>query len=394
MNKEQEQRFFNQVEEVLQAHEETYELGAWEEFDANRKKKKRRWPIYAWTAAAMVLLCLSIGLFQRTDQNDPQPVVVVMKNQKQMIEEKEVASSHDSVSDSHQPVRNHTLVIKSLSPAKNGKKNTFVQLRQDEVKPIINPDQVTAAVTRANPISAPVSPSAPVAVTPNAVTQKHDKFTPVAVGAYDSLMNAHRPVLDDKKKVNKFTYSLVVSPSLSNQKMNIGAGMELSYRLGNGLSINSGLMYAALNAKSDGKSLEATNTRSESANLAVTGIELPLGINYQTNGGFYASAGVSALGLLNDKLEYKFVEDKTISYAQVGAGFTNDVLKVVSERRTERSLEPLTNYMGFFNFSAGKKQAFGNLNLNVGPFVKIPFSSVSAEKIKLLQGGIKVSVDF
>ena len=50
--------------------------------------------------------------------------------------------------------------------------------------------------------------------------------------------------------------------------------------------------------------------------------------------------------------------------------------------------------MGFFNFSAGKKQAFGNVNLNIGPFVKVPFSSVSIERIKLLQGGIKVSVDF
>ena len=63
MKKEQEEAFFKQIEEVLHQHDEAYALGAWEEFDANRKKNKRKWPMYIWAAAAAVLLLLGFGLF-------------------------------------------------------------------------------------------------------------------------------------------------------------------------------------------------------------------------------------------------------------------------------------------------------------------------------------------
>ena len=61
-------------------------------------------------------------------------------------------------------------------------------------------------------------------------------------------------------------------------------------------------MYTALNAQSDGQSLATTSSlNGQSANLSLTGIELPFCIQYQTKSGYYAAAGVSALGLINDK---------------------------------------------------------------------------------------------
>ncbi|MEJ5994410.1 hypothetical protein WG904_08270 [Pedobacter sp. Du54] len=390
MNKEQEQGLFNQIEEVLQTHEETYELGAWEEFDANRKKKKQRWPMYTWAAAAIILLCLGFGLFEIAIKNTPEKDNIVVKHIKKQQEGDERPVKGEDRQPLNPPLQNNPIVSANRSNASSA--SSLVVTNQNPI------EETAVQIHQPEPIqqhSAENSITAPSIVSNDkSIVQQKDKFSQVLPGAYDSLANRKRVDVITEKSESKLTYSLVVSPSVSNQKVNFGAGMELSYKVGRHFSINGGLMYTSLNAKSNGKSLAAANTTPESANLAVSGLELPLGIQYQTSGGFYASAGVSALGLLKDKLEYNFLEEKTVALSSPNAGLANDVYKVVSERKTEESIAPLNNYMGFFNFSAGKKQAIGNLKLNIGPFVKVPFSSVSSENIKLLQGGIKLSVDF
>ena len=388
MNKEQEQGFFNQIEDVLHTHEETYELGAWEEFDANRKKKKRNFPVYIWMAAAVVLLIAGFGIYEISKENEFQNGQSLVKNRKDQEVKKELKSQPEeavvpsrlTIEKAEQTVESSQLQVKDPRlTSENTLSVTAAQQGQiiDDSKSVQQPES-----TKATHIE-------------KAIAQNGTRPAPVFAGAYDSLINRNSlPVAVEKSK-SKLTYSLVVSPSISNQKMNFGAGMELSYDLGNRISVNSGLLYTSLNAKSDGKSLMSNrSTKSQSANLAIAGIELPLGIQYQTSGGFYATAGVSAVGLIKDKLEYNVLEEKTITQSSVVAGQSYEVLKVVSERKTEKSIDPANNYMGFFNFSAGKKQSIGSLNLNIGPFVKVPFSSVSSEKIKLLQGGIKISVDF
>ncbi len=386
MNKEQEQGFFNQIEDVLHTYEETYELGAWEEFDTNRKKNKRKWPLYMWTAAAIVLLIAGFGLLELTKKDELLNNQVVVKNLNEPLNIKADTGMHSK--------KNPTIAIERL---------TVVAAQDEEiiarrVNSIVTQAEQVITVQKNNSqsenITATPSGTPTVIAMDKAIAQKQDKFAPVTASAYDSLVNRNRVIASADKSAKKLTYSLVVAPSVSNQKMNFGAGMELSYALGKGISINSGLLYTAINAKSNGKSLAASNNMSRGASLAVSGIELPLGIQYQTDKGFYAAAGVSAVGLLNDKLEYSYLEESMVTKTEFNAGIATEVYKVVSERKTEESIQPLNNYMGFFNFSAGKKQAFGKVNLNIGPFIKVPFSSVSTERIKLLQGGVKISIDF
>ena len=375
MKKEQEKAFFKQIEEVLHQHDEAYALGAWEEFDANRKKNKRKWPMYIWAAAAAVLLLLGFGLFEITNRDKPynNPALVKNRNEKgKLKEEKEM--------------------VKQL-PVKNEAGNSLIaNTPRNLVDPVL--PQVDELIALVKPNQQPENVAIATTAKDTIITTLVVKSVNKPVIKYDSLVNRNRVVVKDEKTTSKLTYSLVVSPSLNDKKVNFGGGMELFYQLGNRLSVSGGLMYTALSAKSDGKSLVATGNKPQGANLAVSGIELPLGIKYQTNSGFYAAAGVSALGLLNNQLEYSFLEEKTVIQTAFSAGVATEVFTVVSERKTENSIAPLNNYMGFFNFSAGKKQTFGNVNLNIGPFVKVPFSSVSTERIKLLQGGIKVSVDF
>jgi cytoskeletal protein RodZ len=389
MNKEQEQEFFNQIEEVLHAHEGTYEAGAWEEFDASRKKNKRKFPFYLWTAvAAAILLVAGFFLFDQNavEQIHKNPSVVKNENQ-------EIYPQVDTPS----APRDNDAVVASTAIT-SIKRSIMGLVSGDTAITHINFSPVKAVETSIAQTTNPINNIKPSVVEktiiPNAVKPVREY-----AGAYDSLINRNSANAAIEKNASKFTYSLAISPSVSNQKLNFGAGMELSYAITNRLSINSGLIYTALNAKSDGKSIStatasASAVQSPQASLSLTGIELPLGIQYQTNSGYYASAGISAVGLINDKLEYSYLQDNTVEFTEVRAGIATQVLKVVSERRIEESAAPLANYMGFFNFSAGKKQTFGKTNLNIGPFVKIPFSSVSSERIKLLQGGVKLSIDF
>lgn len=385
MDKEQEQGFFNQIEEVLHAHEDTYEPGAWEEFDANRKKGKRKMPLYLWTAvAAAILIVISFVLFETNSINQIQKAPALAKSEIQKVLPK---LDTFSVTKDIATLASPKVMVSMKRPLMN------LMLKDTVVAPL-NYAQ-TATVEMSNPQVKTATNVVQPLIIENTTVPTAIKPIREYAGAYDSLVHRNGTSSVLEKNASKFTYSLAVSPSVSNQKINFGAGMELSYAVNDRLSINSGLIYTALNAKSDGKSLPTTSAvKNQQANLSLTGIELPLGIQYQTNSGYYASAGVSALGLINDKLEYNYLQDNTVTFTEVRAGIATQVLKVVSERRIEESTAPLDNYMGFFNFSAGKKQAFGKTNLNIGPFVKIPFSSVSSERIKLLQGGVKLSIDF
>jgi cytoskeletal protein RodZ len=385
---EQEEEFFSQVEEVLHTHEDTYEVGAWEDFVATKRKNHQRRPLFAWIAAAAVLLLLGFGLFEiTTDKLVEQQTASIKNNTKPPHHP---GSAADSASlPFNEPVTVEEQAV--WAEAKNEhtdytKENIIKLVTAATVLPLANVEPSKRADY--SPIAKDTVPKAPLFT-------KERKYAPVVAGAYDSLMNQNRIAKADEHDAKKLTYSLVVSPSISNQKVNFGAGMELSYKLGQHLSLSSGVMYTAIGAKSDGNSLVSTsNAMAQDANLALRGIEIPLGIQYQTKNGFYASAGVSALGLIKDKLEYSYLAEGMAADVKYSPGLANEVLQVVNEKQTQKSIEPLNNYMGFFNFSAGKKQAIGNINFNIGPFVKVPFSSVSSEKIKLLQGGIKVSVDF
>ena len=391
MNIEQEQEFFSQIEKVFHAHEDVYDPNAWEEFEIYRNSKKSKLPIYTWIAAAVILMIVSFGLYQFIQkENFQNPPVLVQKTRKYNNFDKE--ENHSKFNNAEQ-LQTNELIVKSnkrlltnkLVPKINNYNSNFqsnnlntqviVGVNSDKNQEIINKDEIINLKEEKK------------------ILNNKLKSLPIYAGAYDSLLNINTQTLE--KHVNKLTYSVVVSPSFSNEKINFGAGLEISYAINKKFSINSGLIYSSFNAVSDGKSFKNTSiSPSKSADLAITGIELPLAIQYQTKSGFYASAGVSGVGLVNDKLEYNYLEEKMVSVTEFSVSGNIEVFKLISEQKIEKSIAPLNNYMGFFNFSAGKKQAIGKMNINIGPFVKIPFSSVSVEKIKLTQGGLKLSVDF
>jgi len=408
MKKEEE--FFDKVEEVLHAYTETYEEGAWEDFEKQRKKEKKVWLFKPWAAVAAAVILLAIyGLFELTNTGYLKEQTIAKKVDKQLPGKANEQIHIDTSINEKATTQSEISIAKQFNKENNTIKIDPVDEPVKEVSPNLLFNEQVIANTAQNQVQKPSNSITlnneekqnVIAVAPSTQKNNIDKSTVITptnkytAGAYDSLVNKNATVIAKTKNNDRnFTYSVVVAPSLSNQKVNFGAGMEISYKLGSRFSINSGVIYNQLNAKSGGRSLSSANQFAQNADLAVSGIEVPLGLQYQINNGFYASVGISGMSLLSNRLEYSYQEDRVASMPVMNSDGTSQLIGLVSEFRTAQAKEDLNNYIGFFTISAGKKQAFGKSNLNIGPFLKIPFNSVSTEKIKLLQGGFRLSFDF
>lgn len=395
MNKDQQEIFFKKLEDTLKNYQDSYQPGAWEEFDLNRKQKRSRWPIYYWAAASiLILVACALFLINSTKQ---------LKDHQQQLLTK-IPQSPKKITDHPKPLHGDDLMStteKQVLPlaikiSNNHEISNKLKLKTGHV---IFSLVATDSVVKNNSAQGEIAFNSPINTEvlndqkePTGVyIKKFPSDLPVLAGSYDSLTN-HGPKTIVKSP--KLGYALVLAPSLGHQKLAMGAGVELSYPLGSSFSINGGVLYSSFYAQSDKNGTGNGANQTSQVSLSISGIEVPLGLEFRNQSGFYASAGISALGLIDDKLTYSFFQERIISQTTVVAGQATEVFKVVSEKKVEKSKESINDFMGFFNFSAGKKQKIGDINLNIGPFLKVPFNSISSERIKLLQGGIRVGVAF
>jgi hypothetical protein len=211
----------------------------------------------------------------------------------------------------------------------------------------------------------------------------------------DTSFNA-KTQKEGSRKPGNFKYSVVLSPSMGNQKLNLGTGMEIAYKLNDHFYLSSGIAYSSLNAQTTSDNTNLTSGKQlQGVNLELSGFELPIGLQYQTQSGFYATAGVLAMTVVNDHIEYNYLTQTTQTISVVsGGGPPQQVVTVTSVKSKETSPERINNYLGFYTFSAGKKTNLGTKNLNIGPFIKIPFGPVSTQNIRLMQGGLQLSFGF
>lgn len=395
MNKDQQEIFFKKLEDTLKNYQDNYQPGAWEEFDLNRKQKRLRWPIYFWAAASiLIVVACALFLINSTKQ---------IKDQQQQLLTK-IAQSPKKIADS--PKQLHVddfmcTIEKQVSPlaikiSNDHEISNKLKLKTRHINfSSVEPDSVVKNNSAQGEIAFNSPINSEMLNDQKEVTRTYIKKSPsdlpVLAGSYDSLTNHGLKTI---VKSPKLGYAFVLAPSLRHQKLAIGAGVELSYRLGSSLSINGGVLYSSFYAQSAKNGTVNESNQASQVSLSIAGIEVPLGLEFRNQSGFYASAGISALGLIDDKLTYSFFQERIISQTTVVGGLETEVFKVVSEKKVEKSKESINDMIGFFNFSAGKKQKIGDIDLNIGPFLKVPFNSISSERIKLLQGGIRVGIAF
>lgn len=444
-----EKDLFYEIENVLHTYEDAYVPGAWEKFV--KKKKRRRGVIYMrLLAAAAVLLFVGYAAWLFSPFS-----VSTEKHQTKNI------TKLPYIYPKNNPGHDSLIADGAVVPQKNDSGNLAIPIpltvtKQPAVnKPFLSPKAIEEALpvinkteeTKKQPGTANIAEVVKVKTDTTAVATTIkpsnnakdqplvNKDVPSVVktepkrydrGAqrlnYDSLANLNKPKppAGDEKKTKNLSYALLVSPSVGNQKMNFGTGVEVAYNINKNFSVSSGLAYAYVNAGSNRNStLEATQTRSlqgystsfsasapntlssdaphssqsvKGVKLALSGLEIPLSFQYKTKSGFFVNAGISAMSVIGNDLSYNYINNRTVS-TQSGNGLANTI-SVITEKVTEKSNEKLKGYVGFYTLSAGKKINFGRGKLNFAPFIKIPFNGVSSENIQLIHGGVQLGFGF
>jgi hypothetical protein len=426
---ENEKDFFKGIEDTLHSYEEAYVPGAWETFQKKRDRKPAGFLFLKIGSAAAVLLLASYAAFMFWAKTPATAPVAVNKPSVQQPVTKPAPSSVPQVV---QPS-----IIDSLSSsttessiAKNNIQNT------NTVNTIIATAKTSPLVANNAQVSSPVIGKPDTALIARNViaTAKNDvdntiqnnvaqqdaavKPLPGSVQdrviannnirkpggsdqpVYDALINnkSTQSVVPVSKNADErsVSYALVVQPGIGNQKVNYSTGLQVSYKVTDKISVSSGIGISSLNATSSGSSISTRSGNVQNFNLAVSGVEVPLAVQYKTNKGYYVSAGVMGMSVTSNSLQYNYVTQGTMATTMFDKqGLSYSALNVVAENKTEESKEKVANYLGFYIMSAGKKYPIGKKNtLILGPFLRVPFGAVSSEKIRLLQGGVTVGVGF
>lgn len=445
-----EKELFEEIENVLHAYEDAYTPGAWEEF-VKKKKRPRGLIFIRIAAAAAVLLMLGYAAWlfvpstpvdteNRQTKNTTKPPYIYPEKK----------PGHDSLTTDLAVVPPKSAGDNVAAPSRFAAPGQPVIAEQltghngaDEKLPVINRTDKTgqparsaniaeisipkkdsaAVVTNMQPLNNTNAPAIATTDAPSAVKPEPRRYERGTQRLnYDSLASLNKPktLPADNKKSKSISYALLVSPSVGNQKMNFGTGVEVAYNINKNFSVSSGVSYAYVNAGSNRNGVPAdatqnlsmkgynasfsapstpssfSNTNSsqtvQGVRLALSGLEIPLSFQYKTAGGFYLSAGVSAMSVIGNNLSYNYINNRSVSTPSAN-GFASTI-SVITEETTERSNENLSGYIGFYTFSAGKKVSFGRGKLNFAPFIKIPFNRVSSESIQLMHGGIQLGIGF
>jgi len=432
-----EDKFFSGIEDTLHSYEDAYVPGAWEDFQQKRKRRRMGILFFRLGSAAAVLLLLSYVAFQLSTKA---PVTVQTVYTKKKISpsapQQIIPTQPQQQNVIQQPAQTNPVVDRSLTAKNTSKPNTQrkeqtdpfnnivkVQPSQNPLKPVVpsafkNSDSTVNTIAAAGnpvksndqvykPLQKPVidsalnKPAKGIIPSDEVIANRHvdnKKYTVTGRSVYDSIMNSkvnNRVAATTKKEGKNLTYSMVVQPALGNQKINLGTGLQVAYKLSDNLYVNSGIGYSALNGTAAGTTSADAFSKTQNVNLAVSGFEVPLGLQYRTEGGFYVSAGVIGMGVVNNHLQYDQVVESTSTFATSNSqGLVQQAVRLTAEKQTQDSKEKINNYLGFYMLSIGQKKTIGNKKINFGPFMRVPFGGVSSQNVKFLQGGISLGFDF
>lgn len=407
-----ENNFFKEIEDTLHSYDEGYIPGAWEEFQQKKKRKKMGVLFFRVAGVAAALLLFSYVTFQFFIKQEPSnneftqtkviqhPNVVVPESDKKSNEAIKNIITADAHGKEHQPdnsknTNEHMAWTMPLKKTLSGYADNEPVSGTPIIANAANEHKADKVTTTTDTVLA--KPVSNVASEQVIAKTNAPKYSGTAKPIYDSLVRAanHQVININKKEIKNLTYSVVVLPAVGNQKINVGTGLEVAYKINNNLFISGGISYSSLNAMGDGNNNPDPFKKTQQVSLDVSGFEVPIGLQYRTNSGFYITAGVSGMTVLKDHLQYNYIAQSTVTMASfVTPGTAQPALRVVPEQKTEDSKEKINNYLGFYMLSVGKKKAIGRNQLNFGPFVRVPFGAVSSEKIQLTQGGIRLGLDF
>lgn len=439
---------FNHIKEVLRNHEEPYDEGAWERFKAAqpaptitvpvKRPIKRLWK---WTAAAAAIA--GILLFARiyyysVDSTPLQPendVVTTSPFSDTTSTHVAISSDAPTSPDSNLATSDFTHLSSSVATPKL---HTSIAHTQFTTTPSIDlqskEDDITIISNKPiTPLSYEMDQKESKPNNNNVDFWKHKS---IPNNPENTIPQQHKPLLatasDNKEKHQsekgkKWQPSLYVSPVFGDQGIDIGYGVAVGYAINDKIRISSGIAHTKISSsRSFDKetsllsSTPAPMASSESASFktysfvlpqetatlqqvqgSLSGIDIPVEINYNFNKKIYASAGVSGLVVLDDKKTYTYDDSHNIKVSVETSKGALKEDKSITFNEFNTSSSPIqaptenTSFLGFYNLSVGYRQKISGKNaVSIEPFIKIPMKQVTQQNLNYQGTGIRLKFDF
>jgi hypothetical protein len=428
--KEPKKEIIQGITDLFEDYEETYVPGEWEAFSKQQKKKYPFSPLWIKIAALLVVAGAAVLLeLYKPVSIDSVPEVAKINHSitaDTAIGRLPQTESASAIGENN-PVLSHQ-VPADLSP-ENGELQFKDTVRIKPLTPevafsapapaVVQPSQVvqdTLPVVKTEKYIAKTSTTefpGQYATSPTEnlkkVTQRAD--TGVKSTTMEFLIAESRnPVKKSQKRAagSKWDFGVALAPSMSRSNMNIAGGVTTAYRLSDKFALSSGVSLMQLEsgtsvtapslAKASVSSLSDKQLLAVDANIRA--IDIPVGIVYQLNKNIYTSAGVSYFNVVSEKRSntYGLTAQASETFSNPVTGYTSDraVLNsvAVAEPVAETPLKG-NSYLGFFNFSIGRKQQiFNKYNILIEPFIKVPIGKLSTQELNLMNSGLKFQINF
>lgn len=409
MKKEFSDEQIREMRDILTGHEEEYVEGAWENFDAMRRRKKLIYRLSATgVAAALVLGFLGISVLSQPDSS--LPMVADNVEQPAMVVEQPAINAE-------QPVVKKEITLKDVIAQKVTSRGVVAQNIEPQnvaVQNIVNQDVVTRNVAEQK------------VETQNIATQTESTQTAKENNTKDSviLLPAQRYNFDEGRKLNErkqvekrirlgVNLSPGVNSTASSSTFNYAGGVNVEIKLAKNLQLSTGvqLEHQDVENRSSVRSMSqpameagavVTYLPPSHISASITNLDIPLNIKWNfintRSTGYYVAAGVSSLAYLRESYKTttyrQELREKTLTEGtEKITTFGLENVPTITTNTVSQSRTP--DIAGRFNLIFGIEQRISpTLRLHVEPFMKIPLTGLATENLMFTTGGVTFKVSF
>lgn len=382
-----EEEFLAHIRETIQEYSLPYSPGAWERFQERDRKNKLLWcpAIQRQIVAAALIIVSGFGYlyFKRDQWNNKQilPSLAVQRKSSKIVPSGAAHNETTEVISKHRTKAPVTLP--KISDGVNGGENK------------ISAENAATGMVE-NVLSSEIS-AAKISLT----TVKSGGKTVELVEKHRYLQQIFLPELIKKELTsqNPWNSDIFLSGNLGKgTQQKPGLGVAVDYTLNNYVSLSTGISYLHITSLEERQNIPQYGKNLSSVETALTGIDIPVEVQYALGKHGFLSIGISRMSILTKIQQLNFTEDKVSSITVEGANGPVTETRLVTTHESvevEQSSLPQQKYIGFYNFSFGFKQQIGkDTRVVIEPYLKLPIKKYSDQKSYLSSAGLRLRFSF
>lgn len=222
----------------------------------------------------------------------------------------------------------------------------------------------------------------------------------LSLGSGELVVESH-PQEMHMHAFSRWKFGLEVNSSLTGDHVNFAAGVFTQFDLSEKIKLATGLTYARVSAIHETDPVPLSyDTKILGGESTIKAIDIPLTVVYEPADGWYASVGVSALAVLDERKTYRMESEVLRESVMIDpeSGASVAVFEVVKTEYQKESVD--TDFegrgnLGYLNLSIGRKQRFNKrTDMLFEPFIKIPMGGLQRDHVNLFNSGLRIKVLF